>query len=157
MFNLWLLRLASVTTDVNWKKTKDDSVTNYYWNRQVKFLNPRNVDYIALNNKFRYMMMKTDDWERYWWTLIFFIIIQQSFTKMVKKMLGAKPNIYSNCGMAHRVLYIVLIMIFRNFLETPEICFFRHDLERILPYVETISLTLEEESQGLRHLSGSLL
>ena len=60
MFNLWLLRLASVTTDVNWKKTKDDSVTNYYWNRQVKFLNPRNVDYIALNNKFRYMMMKTE-------------------------------------------------------------------------------------------------
>ena len=44
-------RLATVTTDVNWKKTKDDSVTNYYWNRQVKFLNPRNVDYRALNNK----------------------------------------------------------------------------------------------------------
>ena len=35
--------------------------------------------------------------------------------------------------------------------------FFRHDLERILPYVETISLTLEEESQGLRQMSRSRL
>ena len=49
--NLPFNRLATVTTDVNWRKTKDDSVTNYYWNRRVKFLNPNNVDYRGLNNK----------------------------------------------------------------------------------------------------------
>ena len=48
---LTIFRLATVTTDVNWRKTKDDSVTNYYWNRQVKFLNPANVDYRTQNNK----------------------------------------------------------------------------------------------------------
>ena len=46
-----IFRLATVTRDVNWRKTKDDSVTNYYWNRQVKFLNPANVDYRTPNNK----------------------------------------------------------------------------------------------------------
>ena len=49
--NLLFFRLATVTTDVNWKKSKDDSVTNYYWNRQVKFRNPSNVDYRTPNNK----------------------------------------------------------------------------------------------------------
>ena len=81
--------------------------------------------------------------------------IQQSFLKRVKKMKGLKLNIYSKCG-AQSIVHCTNNDI-QKFSWDSRNMFFRHDLERILPYVETISLTLEEESQGLRHLSGSLL
>ena len=81
--------------------------------------------------------------------------IQQSFLKRVKKMKGLKLNIYSKCG-AQSIVHCTNNDIQKFSWDSRNI-FFRHDLERILPYVETISLTLEEESQGLRHLSGSLL
>ena len=44
------LRLATKSCDVNWSKAKDDKITNHYWNKQAKFLNPGNFEYSALND-----------------------------------------------------------------------------------------------------------
>jgi len=38
-------RLASKTTDVNWLKSKDANVMEYYRGRQFKMLNPAGVNY----------------------------------------------------------------------------------------------------------------
>jgi len=43
---VYLGRLASKTTDINWVKTKDlDAVPGYYEGKQFKFFNPMGVDY----------------------------------------------------------------------------------------------------------------
>jgi len=45
-------RLASKTTDVNWRKEKDTAeLHKYYENRQFKWFNPRGVDYSTLSDK----------------------------------------------------------------------------------------------------------
>ena len=41
-----LFRLGMKTTDVNWTKAKDDQITDYYKNKQMKLLNPGNHDYM---------------------------------------------------------------------------------------------------------------
>ena len=47
-----LYRLASKTTDVNWRKEKDTAeLHKYYENRQFKWFNPRGVDYSTLSDK----------------------------------------------------------------------------------------------------------
>jgi len=44
-------RLASKTTDVNWRKEKDsNTLHSYYENRQFKWFNPRGVDYSTISN-----------------------------------------------------------------------------------------------------------
>jgi len=48
---LYVGRLASKTTDVNWtKKTMEDQV-GYYENRQFKWFNPRGVDYSNISDQ----------------------------------------------------------------------------------------------------------
>jgi len=48
---LYVGRLASKTTDVNWSKQKDhDKLHEYYNNRQFKWFNPRGVDYSHLSD-----------------------------------------------------------------------------------------------------------
>merc|ERR1712058_17797 len=45
-------RLASKTTDVNWRKEKDTAqLHSYYENRQFKWFNPRGIDYSNLSDK----------------------------------------------------------------------------------------------------------
>ena len=47
-----LFRLASKTTDVNWRKEKDTAqLHSYYENRQFKWFNPRGIDYSNLSDK----------------------------------------------------------------------------------------------------------
>ena len=41
-----------MSCDVNWTKAKDDRITNWYKNKQVKFLNPGKYDYSNLNDQF---------------------------------------------------------------------------------------------------------
>ena len=44
-------RLASKTTDVNWRKEKDShQLHSYYENRQFKWFNPRGVDYSTISD-----------------------------------------------------------------------------------------------------------
>ena len=37
------------TTDVNWTKAKDDRITDYYRNKQMKLLNPGGHDYTIMS------------------------------------------------------------------------------------------------------------
>ena len=47
-----MFRLASKTTDVNWRKEKDTAqLHSYYENRQFKWFNPRGIDYSNLSDK----------------------------------------------------------------------------------------------------------
>jgi len=49
---LYVGRLASKTTDVNWTKQKDmGDHMGYYTNKQFKFFNPNNVDYSTISDK----------------------------------------------------------------------------------------------------------
>ena len=46
-----MTRLASKATDVNWTKAKDDSITDYYINKQAKMMNPGGYDYTTMSDK----------------------------------------------------------------------------------------------------------
>jgi len=47
----YIFRLASKTTDVNWRKVKDPSEPmKYYENRQFQFLNPAGHDYSKMSD-----------------------------------------------------------------------------------------------------------
>merc|ERR1711872_748035 len=46
----YIVRLATTATDVNWRKVKDDSITDYYQNKQAKFINPGGYDYSTMSD-----------------------------------------------------------------------------------------------------------
>jgi len=48
---LYIGRLASKTTDVNWSKNDMQKQYGYYENRQFKWFNPRGVDYSTISDK----------------------------------------------------------------------------------------------------------
>jgi len=48
---LYVGRLASKTTDINWSKNKMEDQYGYYTNRQFKWFNPRGVDYSSISDK----------------------------------------------------------------------------------------------------------
>jgi len=48
---LYVGRLASKTTDVNWAKRDMEDAYGYYENRQFKWFNPRGVDYSNISDK----------------------------------------------------------------------------------------------------------
>jgi len=49
---VYIGRLASKTTDVNWTKQKDmGDHMGYYTNKQFKFFNPANIDYSTISDK----------------------------------------------------------------------------------------------------------
>ena len=50
MMMLKLFRLGMKTTDVNWTKAKDDRITDYYKNKQMKFINPGSHDYSRMSD-----------------------------------------------------------------------------------------------------------
>jgi len=47
---LYVGRLASKTTDVNWTKKDIEEQYGYYENRQFKWFNPRGVDYSKISD-----------------------------------------------------------------------------------------------------------
>jgi len=47
---LYIGRLASKTTDVNWTKKQMEEQVGYYENRQFKWFNPRGVDYSKISD-----------------------------------------------------------------------------------------------------------
>jgi len=48
---LYVGRLASKTTDVNWTKKNMEDQVGYYENRQFKWFNPRGVDYSKISDE----------------------------------------------------------------------------------------------------------
>eukprot|EP00092_Neocalanus_flemingeri_P067272 GFUD01082084.1.p2 GENE.GFUD01082084.1~~GFUD01082084.1.p2 ORF type:complete len:109 (+),score=34.41 GFUD01082084.1:29-355(+) len=47
---LYMIRLAMKTTDVNWTKAKDERITNFYRNKQMKLINPGGHDYTNMSD-----------------------------------------------------------------------------------------------------------
>jgi len=49
--SLYVGRLATRTTDVNWSKVEMEDAYGYYKNRQFKWFNPRGVDYSKVSDE----------------------------------------------------------------------------------------------------------